>query len=1056
MYTCLTTPWRWTLVVLLLSTASLTAEENLLPYVPEGFVAELYAREPLIRSPAGLCFDTRGRLFVGQGPQFRQPEPDTRGDTVEILLDTDGNGIADKTKTFAEGFNCIQGLAWKGSDLWIANAPELTVVRDLNGDDEADEYVLVWEDLGNLEHGLHGLNWAPDGKLYMSKGNSKGYSKDRFAPLPFRIMWDAPYPANAPDHSPIQVFKRGEYKKGFHNPRDDWGRTGGIFRCDDMGKNPEIIALGLRNPWDITFDEAFNFIGSDNDQDGGDKIFMPFYGAHFGWGHPWSYDWRGNNHPPTVRASGPFQITSATGTKFYNGAHFPPNYRNVFFMNDWGTKTTFVLRPRWDGALIRSTTGQMEVFARPKDGSLFAPTDLEIGPDGALYCGGWGRGYGVEWKDGIENGEMLNKGRVFRFSHRDYKLRTRSEWATPKRAKPYAEWTFEELVEDLEAGGLPIWRVDAQEELVRRGTGIRGRLLAALEKRPLSTGLETYLTWTLGRLLGNAEHATTVEGLLRDWIGNRSVSMNRRIQALRILAHRVRNGTGTKRLPKTIHVALEDPEPRVRFDAVQAVWQSEQKHLAGALWSLVAAETDELTYYSAWNALRRLAPITERKERLTHTNENVRFAALMTFLGTSDIAYDELIEIVEEDPDPKMQEWALRWVLTGAPGKIMEKRPARQRGLTDLSAVVAMIRKRAGAPIREFLIDLLPKVERYDEDGWRELYKLYKEFGKGEELSRDEHISFLGAFAHHSNSVRLLWDNLAHADDAIREAAIDGFVELGEPGRSFLGERLNPNGEERQQRGAITALDRYNHTRMEWRPRGSALRALAGHARKSGDPTLRSTVLRLLLAADWTLVEVARELAEEAANDTDPRVYNLAAPLAAKLGANITLGEKPKAATIADVVPLVAGAEPENGHRVFTDQRRSNCVACHQVGGVGAQFAPPLSDVGIRMTRDQILESILKPSARITEGYNVNTIVTRTGEAYLGVVRNETDNALELFQADARSIKLEKDDIVHRETSTESIMPPNIGELLSAQEIADLVAWLMTQKKKPVDPQKGG
>ena len=50
---------------------------------------------------------------------------------------------------------------------------DLTVVRDTDGDEVADEYVRLYTDLGNLEHGLHGLNWAPD-KLYMSKGNSKG------------------------------------------------------------------------------------------------------------------------------------------------------------------------------------------------------------------------------------------------------------------------------------------------------------------------------------------------------------------------------------------------------------------------------------------------------------------------------------------------------------------------------------------------------------------------------------------------------------------------------------------------------------------------------------------------------------------------------------------------------------------------------------------------------------------------------------------------------------------------------------------------------------------
>ena len=112
-----------------------------------------------------MVFDAKGRLFVGMGPQYRSPKPETPGDSVVMVLDTDGDGQADSTKVFAIGFNAIQGLAWHGRDLWIANAPDLTLVRDLDGDDQADQYVRVYTDLGNLELVLLVLIWGPDGKL---------------------------------------------------------------------------------------------------------------------------------------------------------------------------------------------------------------------------------------------------------------------------------------------------------------------------------------------------------------------------------------------------------------------------------------------------------------------------------------------------------------------------------------------------------------------------------------------------------------------------------------------------------------------------------------------------------------------------------------------------------------------------------------------------------------------------------------------------------------------------------------------------------------------------
>src|SRR6187399_3171035 len=79
----------------------LGADLNTLPTVPPEFTVTAFAREPLVRQPCSMAFDTRGRLFVGMGPQYRNPTPDTPGDSVVIVSDENGDGTADKTHVFA-------------------------------------------------------------------------------------------------------------------------------------------------------------------------------------------------------------------------------------------------------------------------------------------------------------------------------------------------------------------------------------------------------------------------------------------------------------------------------------------------------------------------------------------------------------------------------------------------------------------------------------------------------------------------------------------------------------------------------------------------------------------------------------------------------------------------------------------------------------------------------------------------------------------------------------------------------------------------------------------
>jgi len=269
-----------------------------------------------------------------------------------------------------------------------------------------------------------------------------------------------------------------------------------------------------------------------------------------------------------------------------------PGIRRVFFWNDWLRKTTFVYRPQWDGALLKQD-GEWEKFA---DGSqaLYRPVDIETGPDGALWVLGWGREYGVEW---AKDGTQANEGRVFRIA---WKGAPQLKWQDAKRLRPLAEWSFDELAADL-GSHLPVWRGNAQTELVRRGGAVKAELLTLLGRADSSEAAQTWALW----------HARP-SGCER--CGHRAVLRGHRgenVLAQRTPASPAYPGASRKRsarpLPPVVAACLLDAEPRVRFEAVQAIWQARQTQSVGALQALAATETDRITFYSAWGALRDLA-----------------------------------------------------------------------------------------------------------------------------------------------------------------------------------------------------------------------------------------------------------------------------------------------------------------------------------------------------------------------------------------------------------------------------------------------------------------
>lgn len=1044
--------WIGVFCVSLLCSGVAIAGEEPQPKLPPGFHAQVIAREPLLRNPAAMVFDRRGRLFVGQGPQYREPTPQTPGDDVRILIDSDGDGVADHAQVFASGFNCIQGLAWHGRDLWVANSPELTIVRDLDGDDVADEYVVVYGGLGNLEHALTTLTWGPDGRLYLSKGNSRGLmSGERIAPKPFRELWGVTAPPGTPDHQPPQTFRAADYRHGWQNPADDWGREGGVLRCDDLGANLEIVSRGLRNPWRIAYDDGFDFIGTDQDQDAGDRIVMPFMDAHFGWGHRWSAHWTGSGHLPTVPISGPVFHGSGTGVVYYDHPQFPPQYRGVFFINDWLKRQITVYRPRWDGALRQSDTRELEVFASAgqgrahgeSSGILFDLTDLTVGPDGALYTLSWGHRYGATFKDG----KQVDEGCVWRISYGDAKP---AAMAT-KHERPSAQWTVPELIDDLRHDRLPVWRSDAQDELVRRGALVLPDLVRALATSD-NVGVATWLAWTIGRIdpQDAADDALFIARSRAS--GDQTSAITARVQALRILGYRCQRAG--RPLPVEVSTSLTDAEPRVRMAAIDAIAAARQKIATPGLITVLASESDRVVFYRAWRALGHLMPASERRALLTHAQAGVRLGALLALLEDGALTGDEVVPL-RLDPDQRVAALAGAYVakVGTAAAPLLTSTP--KPGDYSDEVAVTLATSVAGTEIR------------YTTDGSDPTFTAT--LAKGPlAIARTQTIR-AALFRAGERVGAVLEATYRVTAPATRNDAVPLTHVSTTSGRAAL--------------TASTGLQRggrvYHDRDYTWREipkvlRGATVIQTSNEDDASrGDTALRFTVdqpVEVLVAHDRRLPRRPAWMADFtatpftlASEDTTYALWQHTFPAGeVVLGGNLPDGDQParsnylvvvrpapltgtsRAVTLAEVVPLVAGANRDLGRRLFLGV--AGCSACHRVGTQGAQFAPDLSDLGSRGEAKTVVEAILDPNASITEGFQAVSVTTRDGRAFLGVVREETDLVLVLVQADGKPMEVRKADIATRTRSAVSIMPGGFGQLLDAHQVAAIAAWLLDQR----------
>ncbi len=349
-----------------------------------GLEATLWAAEPMLANPTNIDIDSRGRVWVAEGLNYRLTRGGNRrfhrieeADRIKILEDTDGDGTADKVTVFADRiFPVPMGIAveehydtagkYQGCRVFVGNSPDLLVLEDTDGDDKADKRYPLLTGFGGVDsdHGVHGMVLGCDGKLYFTHGDGCCSVQH--------------------DHSERQqnfdVIDRG----GRHVRTDQLAHT---LRVNRDGTQFEIICDRQRNNYETCLNSFGQSFTSDNDDDGnrGCRVIWAMDGGHYGYHTPGSPRHWGEDVPGNVPKLVGTGNGSPCGIMLYEGDLLPKEYSGGLLEVDAGTRQVNFFPLSRAGAAFRT---EYKVFLAGDD-PWFRPVDACTAPDGSIFVADW-------------------------------------------------------------------------------------------------------------------------------------------------------------------------------------------------------------------------------------------------------------------------------------------------------------------------------------------------------------------------------------------------------------------------------------------------------------------------------------------------------------------------------------------------------------------------------------------------------------------------------------------------------------------------------------------